>query len=78
MACKHRQSRRTISNISRDNFLPPCAPDLNPDEFVWSHVRRTGLSKRPLRVGESLKARVVADLAGIKRRPCAHSLVRRL
>lgn len=51
------------------HFLPPYAPDLNPDEFVWSHVRRTGLSKTPLRVGESLKARVVADLAGIKRRP---------
>jgi transposase len=51
------------------HFLPPYAPDLNPDEFVWSHVRRTGLSKKPLRVGESLKARVVADLENIKRRP---------
>jgi transposase len=51
------------------HFLPPYAPDLNPDEFVWSHVRRTGLSKKPLRVGESLKARVVADLDAIKRRP---------
>ena len=51
------------------HFLPPYAPDLNPDEFVWSHVRRTGLSKKPLRVGESLKARVVADLDSIKRRP---------
>lgn len=51
------------------HFLPPYAPDLNPDEFVWSHVRRTGLSKTPLRKGESLKARVVADLERIKRRP---------
>lgn len=51
------------------HFLPPYAPDLNPDEFVWSHVRRTGLSKKPLRVGESLKARVIADMDSIKRRP---------
>lgn len=51
------------------HFLPPYAPDLNPDEFVWSHVRRTGMSKVPLRKGESLKARVVADMENIKRRP---------
>jgi len=28
-------------------FLPGYAPDLNPDEFVWSHVKRTGTARRP-------------------------------
>ena len=27
------------------HFLPPYAPDLNPDEFVWSHLKRNGTSK---------------------------------
>jgi len=55
------------------HFLPPYAPDLNPDEFVWQHAKTNGAAKKPLRQGESLKNRVVADLAAIKRSP---SLVR--
>lgn len=30
------------------HFLPDYAPDLNPDELVWSHVKRTGTTRRPL------------------------------
>ena len=44
------------------HFLPPYAPDLNPDEFVWHHIKRHGLSKRPLRQNESLQRRVEQDL----------------
>ena len=32
------------------HFLPGYAPDLNPDELVWSHVKRTGTARRPLNV----------------------------
>jgi len=28
------------------HFLPGYAPDLNPDELVWSHVKRTGAARR--------------------------------
>jgi transposase len=28
-------------------FLPGYAPELNPDELVWSHMKRTGTAKRP-------------------------------
>jgi transposase len=49
------------------HFLPPYAPDLNPDEFVWSYMKTNGLSKKPLRQNESLKARVESDLSTIKR-----------
>ena len=51
------------------HFLPPYAPDLNPDEFVWHYVKQNGLSKKPLRKNESLKERVESDLAGVKKNP---------
>jgi transposase len=49
------------------HFLPPYAPDLNPDEFVWHHLKSNGTSKRPLRANESLKERVQTDLSAIKK-----------
>jgi transposase len=49
------------------HFLPGYAPDLNPDEFVWKHLKSHGLAKKPLERGESLRARVVHDLEVIKR-----------
>jgi transposase len=51
------------------HFLPGYAPDLNPDEFVWNHLRQKGVSKTPLRQNESLRARVEADLATIAADP---------
>lgn len=50
-------------------FIPPYAPDLNPDEFVWNYIKSNGLSRKPLKKNESLKARVKTDLAAIKRKP---------
>jgi len=47
-------------------FLPGYAPELNPDEFVWNHLRQRGTSKKPLRQNESLAARVKSDLSAIK------------
>ena len=49
------------------HFLPPYAPDLNPDEFVWQHAKTNGAAKKPLRRNESLRARVIQDLATIKK-----------
>lgn len=51
------------------HFLPGYAPDLNPDELVWSHVKRTGVARRPLRKGEQLKEKVDKQLADIQERP---------
>jgi transposase len=48
------------------HFLPPYAPDLNPDEFAWSHLKQNGTSKKPLHKNEALKQRVEQDLAEIK------------
>ena len=49
--------------------LPAYAPDLNPDEFVWSHMKNNGVSKKPLRKNESLKSRIEEDLMKIKGNP---------
>src|SRR3984893_14987792 len=51
------------------HFLPGYAPELNPDEFVWNHLKRQGVSKTPLRRDESLRSRVQSDLAAIEARP---------
>jgi len=51
------------------HFLPGYAPELNPDEFVWNHLKRQGVSKKPLRQDESLRSRVEADLAAIDASP---------
>src|SRR3989441_7440267 len=47
--------------------LPPYAPDLNPDELVWSHMKTNGVSKKPLKKNESLRKRVEKDLAVVRK-----------
>lgn len=51
------------------HFLPGYAPDLNPDELVWSHAKRTGNARRPLQKGEKLEERVAKQLAEIGSKP---------
>jgi transposase len=51
------------------HFLPGYAPDLNPDEFVWNHVKSHGTAKRPLYKNESLRQRLMRDLESIKAAP---------
>jgi transposase len=51
------------------HFLPGYAPELNPDELVWSHVKRTGAARRPLQAGETLRAKIEEQLTQLKRMP---------
>ena len=51
------------------HFLPGYAPELNPDELVWSHMKRTGVARTPLRKGEQLSDKIEAQLAAIGRMP---------
>ena len=64
------------------HFLPPYAPDLNPDEFVWSYMKANGVSKKPLKQNESLQKRIEQDLNAVQRNRelvrsffCAESVV---
>jgi transposase len=51
------------------HFLPPYAPDLNPDEFVWHQMKANGASKKPLKRNESLRRRVESDLRDLSSNP---------
>jgi transposase len=51
------------------HFLPGYAPELNPDELVWSHAKRTGNARRPLQKGEKLEQRITAQLEEIANNP---------
>jgi len=51
------------------HFLPGYAPELNPDELVRSHMKRTGVARTPLRKGEQLSDKIEAQLAALKRMP---------
>jgi transposase len=57
---------KTLQGRLELHFLPPYAPDLNPDEFVWSHMKNNGVSKKPLKQNESLRERVENDLTAIQ------------
>jgi transposase len=65
-AQRYAESLRGRLEIHR---LPAYAPDLNPDEFVWSHMKTNGVSKKPLKKNESLRARVEEDLLNIMTNP---------
>ncbi len=47
-------------------LLPPYASDLNPDEFVWNHMKSMAASKKPLKKRDSLMGRANKDLQSIK------------
>jgi len=49
------------------HFLPGYAPELNPDELVWNHMKRTGNAKSPLVKGEPLQDRIEDELLQIQR-----------
>ena len=51
------------------HFLPGYAPELNPDELLWSHLKRTGTARRPLQQGEKLAGRIGPQLADVRDDP---------
>jgi transposase len=51
------------------HVLPGYAPELNPDELVWSHMKRTGVARTPLRKGEKLQDKIERQLAALKKAP---------
>ena len=67
---KRADMRQYIANTQGKltmHVLPGYAPNLNPDELVWSHVKRTGLARTPLRAGEKLSVRVEEQLRGVRK-----------
>lgn len=51
------------------HFLAGYASDLNPDELVWSHVKRTGTARRPLQQDEKLRDKIEEQLTKLQKLP---------
>jgi transposase len=51
------------------HFLPGYAPDLNPDELVWSYAKAQTGKRGPMKQGEKLQDRVDEELSRIKQNP---------
>ncbi len=71
-AHKTRAVRDYVASRKRQltlHFLPGYAPELNPDELVWSHAKRTGNARRPLRAGECLEDRIQLQLVDMAAQP---------
>lgn len=67
-ACVRQYVAQTKGQLTL-HFLPGYAPDLNPDELVWSHTKRTGVARHPLRKGEKLIERIQTQLQFIANTP---------
>ena len=63
----------SIGIAVRHRRNPHYAPELNPDELVWSHLKRTGPARTPLRKGEKLRDKIEAQLAAILNHPLIFS-----
>ncbi len=50
-------------------FLPPYAPDLNPDEHVWNHLKNHGVGKRAIRTREQFRKLVLGHMRSLQRLP---------
>ena len=50
-------------------FLPPYAPDLNPDEHVWNHLKNHGVGKRAIRSREQFRKVVLSHMRSLQRLP---------
>jgi hypothetical protein len=62
-----RLNARQMTGLTHQSVMPGYAPDLNPDELVWSHVKRTGVARNPLRAGEKLDLRIEQQLHDVQR-----------
>lgn len=54
--------------LNAELFIEPgYAPVFKPDELVWSHVKRTGVARNPLRAGEKLEIQIDEQLRKMQR-----------
>ena len=50
-------------------FLPPYAPELNPDELVWNHLKHHRVGKTAVTGPDDLKRKVIAFLRSLQKLP---------
>lgn len=59
----------TLNGALRLFYLPPYAPDLNPDELVWNHVKSNSVGRSATVDRQSFKRTVVLALRSLQRTP---------
>ena len=60
---------KATAGMLRLFFLPPYAPELNPDELVWNDLKANSVGRRALRTGKELKAAVLRHMRSLQRKP---------
>jgi len=50
-------------------FLPPYAPELNPDEYVWRELKSHGVGRESITGPEDLRHKVVSHLRALQKSP---------
>ncbi len=50
-------------------YLPPYAPELNPDELVWNHLKNHRIGRTRVMGPDDLKEKVIACLRSLQRMP---------
>ncbi len=50
-------------------FLPPYSPELNPDEFVWNHLKNHNIGRSSISGPDDLKKKVHAQMRSLQKMP---------
>ena len=50
-------------------FLPPCAPEPNPDELVWNDLKNNGIGRKAIASLAQMQRMVISHLRGLQKMP---------
>jgi len=50
-------------------FLPPYSPELNPDEWVWNHLKNNGIGRQTIQTKPQMKRAVISHMRSIQKSP---------
>jgi transposase len=50
-------------------FLPPYSPELNPDEWVWNHLKNNGIGRQVVQTKPQMKRAVISHMRSLQKSP---------
>jgi transposase len=50
-------------------FLPPYSPELNPDEWVWNHLKNNGIGRQAIQTKPQMKRAVISHMRSLQKSP---------
>jgi transposase len=68
-AKKVRQFVKSVKDRLRLFFLPQYAPELNPDEWVWNHLKHHGIGRHALSSKLEIKRVVISHMRRLQKPP---------